>query len=558
MKKAELHLVIVLILCVLVLVLPATAAVNGKIAFVSSRDGNNEIYTVNPDGTSQTRLTNNAASDTAPAWSPDGKKIAFTSDRDGNNEICVMNADGTSQKCITMSSASDSEPTWSPDGKKIAFTSNRDGNNEIYIMNLDGTSQTRITMNAGSDSNPAWSPDGKKIAFVSVGEGNKYGDVYMMNADGTEQTRLTKDPRWYSSPKWSPDGTKIAVDGTDIASLIFVMNTDGTGETCLTPLGPNNLDPFTGPDWSPDGKKIAYTSGYENFYVDNMGWVNTEIYVMNADGTGKTRISNTSVKNHQVLSNTPTWSSDGKKIAFSSELDGDKKIYVMNAADGSNPIPLASGASPLWRPEKTSITVTSPYGGESWPRGTSHSVTWEYVGDLGSTVKIVLLKAGTEVGTIVASTPIGTGGKGSYSWPILSTGSTGSDYKVSVQSISQPTIKDISNNNFTINPAGTTAPTITVTSPNSGELWYKYTWHNITWSYTGSPGSTVKIALLKGGTPVGTIADNIPIGSGGKGTYKWFVWTNLTSGSDYKVSVQSKSQPVINDLSNVNFKIYWP
>jgi hypothetical protein len=68
----------------------------------------------------------------------------------------------------------------------------------------------------------------------------------------------------------------------------------------------------------------------------------------------------------------------------------------------------------------------------------------------------------------------------------------------------------------------------------------------------------VKIALLKGGTQVGTIADNVPVGSGGKGSYSWFVWTNLTSGSDYKVSVQSKSQPAISDLSNVNFRIYWP
>jgi hypothetical protein len=91
--------------------------------------------------------------------------------------------------------------------------------------------------------------------------------------------------------------------------------------------------------------------------------------------------------------------------------------------------------------------VTSPNGGETWQRYTSHAVTWDYTGDPGSAVKIVLLKSGTEVGTIAASVPIGTSGKGSYTWPIYY-GTPGSEFKVSVQSISQPTVKDVSNNNF--------------------------------------------------------------------------------------------------------------
>ena len=73
----------------------------------------------------------------------------------------------------------------------------------------------------------------------------------------------------------------------------------------------------------------------------------------------------------------------------------------------------------------------------------------------------------------------------------------------------------------------------------------------------GSPGSTVKIVLLKGGTEVGTIAGSVPVGSSGKGSYSWFVPTTLVSGSDYKVSVQSISQPAVRDLSNANFKICW-
>ncbi len=199
------------------------------------------------------------------------------------------------------------------------------------------------------------------------------------------------------------------------------------------------------------------------------------------------------------------------------------------------------------------ITVTSPNGGETWQRGTSHTVTWSYTDSPGSMVKIVLLKGGTEVGTIKDSWSIGSGGKGSYTWPMATTGTIGSDFKVSVQSISQPSIKDTSNNYFIITPALT--PTITVTSPNGGETWQRGTSHTVTWSYTGSPGSMVKIVLLKGGTEVGTIKDSWSIGSGGKGSYTWPMATTGTIGSDFKVSVQSISQPSIKDTSNNYFTL---
>ena len=204
------------------------------------------------------------------------------------------------------------------------------------------------------------------------------------------------------------------------------------------------------------------------------------------------------------------------------------------------------------------ITVTSPNGGETWQRGTSHTVTWSYTGNPGSTVKITLLKAGAEVGTIITSTSIGSSGTGSYTWPISPTGGTGNDYKVSVQSISQPAIKDSSNNVFTLSPPGTTTPTITVTSPNGGETWQRGTSHTVTWSYTGNPGSTVKITLLKAGAEVGTIITSTSIGSSGTGSYTWPISPTGGTGNDYKVSVQSISQPAIKDSSNNVFTLSPP
>src|SRR5207247_2360034 len=116
------------IVCVLALASSAHATfpgANGKIAFGTHRDGNYEIYTMNADGSSQTRLTNNAASDEEPAWSPDGAKIAFATDREGRGEIYTMNADGTSQTNITNNPGDDGGPAWSPDGTKIAFATYR-------------------------------------------------------------------------------------------------------------------------------------------------------------------------------------------------------------------------------------------------------------------------------------------------------------------------------------------------------------------------------------------------------------------------------------------------
>jgi len=107
---------------------------NGKIVFVSDRDGNREIYSMNPDGSNQKRLTQNVAQDSDPAVSPDGTKIAFTSDRDAQQEIYVMNLDGSNQRRLTTDPANDRVPSWSPHGTKIAYENTGFGNVEIFVM----------------------------------------------------------------------------------------------------------------------------------------------------------------------------------------------------------------------------------------------------------------------------------------------------------------------------------------------------------------------------------------------------------------------------------------
>jgi len=127
-----------------------------RIAFVSERDGNAEIYAIEPDGSGLTRLTHHPAFDGDPAWSPDGQRIAFRSQRDGNNEIYVMNADGTGVRRLTFHPADDLRPAWSPDGQQIAFVSNRDGDSGVYVMDADGSDVRRLADSPAPDPALAW------------------------------------------------------------------------------------------------------------------------------------------------------------------------------------------------------------------------------------------------------------------------------------------------------------------------------------------------------------------------------------------------------------------
>ncbi|HEX8638208.1 MAG TPA: hypothetical protein VF692_09110, partial [Pyrinomonadaceae bacterium] len=255
---------------------------NGKIAFVSRRTGNDEIYTMNPDGSNQTNISNNPANDLSPAWSFDGSKIAFARQPTGGStaiDIYTMNADGSNQIRLTNDGSSRS-PSWSPDGGKIVFAKGFD----IYLMNADGTNPIRLPTTNYNDQ-PKFSPDGSRISYLCSRpfDGIPPGlndEICAMNGDGSNERILTKHPAAELGAVWSPDGTKIAftTNRTTGGTEVYVMNADGSNQVNLSsnPAGDSN------PAWSPDGTKIAFISSRG----DNFG-----IYLMNADGSNQTLLT---------------------------------------------------------------------------------------------------------------------------------------------------------------------------------------------------------------------------------------------------------------------------
>jgi len=297
---------------------------NGKIAFVyrrqtSPQDYNAGIYTMNPDGSGRTQLTSNQL-------------------------ICVVGSVHT----ICDYEPEDIDPAWSPDGTQIAFTRSS-SSNQIFVMNADGSNQRRLTQ-SGNDRYPTWSPDGTKIAFLSSScPGCSATTIYVMNADGSDQRIiLVSDAHhYYFGLAWSPDGSKLAVTN---GLYIFSVNVDGSNRTQITTPGPGAYDSNIA--WSPDGSKIAFLRSA------NCDWndcYDVSIWTVNPDGSNPTKLAD-------VYGYNLNWSPDGTKIVFASiGANGHSNLFVMNA-DGSgvtnitNTPDAGEFSYPSWQP----LLITTP------------------------------------------------------------------------------------------------------------------------------------------------------------------------------------------------------
>jgi TolB protein len=264
-------------------------------------------------------------------------------------EIYLMDGDGTNPRRLTENTYSDGFPALSPDGTRIVFDSNRlraeeepFNTSDLFVMNADGTGQTSFVRG----SSATWSPDGRKIAFHASASGTGKpinflpgaattdSDIFVMNIDDFLKHRarpknITNNPAAIDDDAdWSPKGQKIVftshalTDNTDnhVTAEIYLIDADGTGKPArLT----NNAEEERAPSWSPDGKRIVF--------MCRRGGPDLEICVMNADGTGQVQLTD-----NKIGDLTPSWSPDGKKIVFHRRVGerGQFQLFVINA-DGT-------------------------------------------------------------------------------------------------------------------------------------------------------------------------------------------------------------------------------
>ena len=251
----------------------------GKVVFASYRDNNDDIYSMNSDGSGVTRLTTDPSTDNAPDWSPDGSQIVFDSNRSGLFEIYVMNSDGSNQHQVTTNGDCFS-PEWSPDGSRIAFTRDAPGGTVIMTMNPDGSGQFQVTDPSLNADSPQWSPNGTKITFFGLL--TNYG-IYAVNTDGSNPVPLYLY-NYIGSYAWSPDGIYLALSLASPPNYNWDIYLYTLGSGALVRLSNTKLNHLT-INWSPEGHQMIFSSNQDDLY-------NFEIYTMGIYGGQFTNLTN--------------------------------------------------------------------------------------------------------------------------------------------------------------------------------------------------------------------------------------------------------------------------
>lgn len=196
------------------------------VAFETSRDGNDEVYRVRPDGMGPENLTHDSGDDGSPAFSPDSRHIAFTSTRGGRTmAIWIMNADGRDARPLGAEVPEGEQrwPAWSRDGRRVAFAAFTGGANRVFVAAADGTSAAEV----GRGTRPAWSSDGARLYY------DREDSIFVRAADGSGEERLVTEG---SAASPSPDGAWLAfVRGDDMVAALYLLDLASGAETRITP-----------------------------------------------------------------------------------------------------------------------------------------------------------------------------------------------------------------------------------------------------------------------------------------------------------------------------------
>ena len=319
-----------------------------------SPDANQMVFTSNASGTSydiyvkeigdekMLRLTQPPGSSFCPKWSPDGKTIAYERD---DRSFFLMTPLGGAKRLIGHAFSAH-EPgcgvSWSPDGTLLAYDDQPPGENAgIFVMSLKGDPVKRLTASTSGafDRFPAFSPDGRKIAFSrGKEEVNSKTDIYLFSITRHEEKKLASLDRVVSSLTWTPDGKRIIFALGFFNATLFSVTTDGGELERLQIVSSEAKDP----ELSRRGDRLAYVVPV---FDTNIWKYSIE------DNTPPSRLIASTKVEHQ-----PSFSADGRRVAFVSNRDGEFLIWISNA-DGTDPVRASAipGGTPVWSPDGTQI-----------------------------------------------------------------------------------------------------------------------------------------------------------------------------------------------------------
>lgn len=328
-----------------------------------------DLYGTSFKGGEAHRLNKTATAAALPDWSPKGDLVAFQSYVDNNFHIVVMRPDGSHKRRVTQGKYDNREPRFSPDGTKIAFSSDRGGSYNIWVLDLSSGHLRQWTTSGTEEFEPTWSPDGTKITFIS-GEGSAGHEIKTVDASGHQETLVTDPAATLDSPSWSPDGkrlaytrlasgkSKLVVSGNVVSgdedvfpfpvdwtsNDAFVYTADGHLVQRDLADGTKHVIPFkakirvsqthyrhktrnfdsrrsqrvkgiVSPVVSPDGNQVAFVAL-------------NDLWVMRR-GQEPQRVTHNAFTELQ-----PTWSPDGKQLAYSSDKSGTEHIYIRDMHSG--------------------------------------------------------------------------------------------------------------------------------------------------------------------------------------------------------------------------------
>ena len=266
------------------------------------------------------------------AKAPPTPKILFTSARDGNYEVYIMNPDGTEQVNLTQHRAQDLDAVWSPTGEKILFISDRDGRRDLYLMDADGSNVRRVFRFKTKEirRKPIWSPDGKQIAYEQINFDTRIFHIYIATLGEQDKEQFVHG----TDPAWSPDGTEIVCSVRGRLTFVSVRTQN---QRLLLPK--KAMFWQNGPSWSAAGDKLAFVWNKNPLPPDHkVGiepvpevWLNKRtVYIINRDGTGLQQL----VDEAGPMAQHPELSPNGAEVLYTKVVKQRHQIFKVDVNSG--------------------------------------------------------------------------------------------------------------------------------------------------------------------------------------------------------------------------------